>query len=65
MLKNTLCKLSNLSTEQMDEQEKMLSNARKRFITEEIDAEDFRVIIGECNEALKILEAKLADLPLI
>ena len=49
--------------EQIDEQEKMLSNARKRFMMEEIDTGDFRAIKGECHETLKILEAKLADLP--
>ena len=49
--------------DQIDEQEKMLSNARKRFMTEEIDAVDFKAIKFECTEALKRLEAKLAELP--
>ncbi len=51
--------LSNL----IDEQELILSNARKRYMKEEIDTEDFKAIKAECNEALKTLEAKLADLP--
>ncbi|TFF38591.1 recombinase family protein [Mucilaginibacter psychrotolerans] len=49
--------------DQMEEQEKMLSNARKRFMLEEIDAEDFKIIKSECNDALRMLEAKLTDLP--
>ncbi len=49
--------------DQIEQQEKILSNARKRFMTEEIDAEDFKAIKAECNEVLRILEAKLADMP--
>lgn len=49
--------------EQIEEQERMLSNARKRFMMEEIDAEDFKAIKAECSEALRVLEAKLADMP--
>jgi site-specific DNA recombinase len=48
---------------QIDEQEKILSNARKRFMMEDIDAEDFKAIKSECSEALRMLEAKLTDLP--
>ncbi|MBD1364654.1 recombinase family protein [Mucilaginibacter sp. ZT4R22] len=47
----------------IDEQEKILSNARKRYMTDEIDADDFKAIKLECNEALRILEAKLTDMP--
>jgi site-specific DNA recombinase len=49
--------------EQIDEQERILSNARKRFMMEDIDAEDFKAIKSECSEALRMLEAKLADMP--
>jgi DNA invertase Pin-like site-specific DNA recombinase len=49
--------------EQIERQEKVLSMARKRFMTEEIDATDFKAIKSECAEELKRLEAKLADLP--
>jgi site-specific DNA recombinase len=49
--------------EQIEAQEKILSNARKRFMVEEIDAEDFRAIKTETTEALRLLESKLADLP--
>eukprot|EP01037_Dinobryon_pediforme_P007934 gene7934-8006_t len=45
--------------DQIDEQEKILSNARKRFMMEDIDAEDFKAIKSECSEALRMLEAKL------
>jgi site-specific DNA recombinase len=37
--------------------------ARKRFMTEEIDAGDFKAIKSECTEALRMLEAKLSDMP--
>ena len=47
----------------IEEQEKMLSNARKRYMTDEIDAEDFKAVKTGCNEELRKLEAKLADLP--
>ncbi|MEB0263463.1 MULTISPECIES: recombinase family protein [unclassified Mucilaginibacter] len=49
--------------EQIDQQEKILSNARRRFMTEDIDAEDFKAIKGECTALLRVLEAKLADMP--
>ena len=52
-----------LIAEQIEEQERILSNARKRFMTEDIDAEDFKAIKSECTAALRLLEAKLADLP--
>jgi site-specific DNA recombinase len=47
----------------IEEQEKILSNARKRFMTEEIDAEDFKAIKIGCSEQLKRLDAKLSELP--
>jgi site-specific DNA recombinase len=49
--------------QQIDHQEKILSNARKRFMTEEIDGEDFKAIKAECNEDLRKVEEKLANLP--
>jgi len=47
----------------IEEQERMLSNARKRYMTDEIDSEDFKAVKTECNEELRVLEAKLADMP--
>lgn len=47
----------------IEEQEKILSNARKRFMTEEIDVEDFKAIKIGCSEQLKRLDAKLSELP--
>jgi site-specific DNA recombinase len=49
--------------DQIEAQEKMLSNARKRFMTEEIDAEDFKAIKSDCTDELRKLEAKLGDMP--
>jgi len=49
--------------EQIEEQEKILSNARKRFMLDQIDEDDFKATKAECNEALRSLEAKLSDLP--
>jgi site-specific DNA recombinase len=49
--------------EQIEQQEKLLSNARRRFMTEDIDAEDFKAIKSECNDELRKLEAKLSDMP--
>jgi len=49
--------------EKIESHERILSNARKRFMQEEIDADDFKAIKTECNEQLRILEAKMADLP--
>ncbi len=48
---------------QIEEQERILSNARKRFMMEDIDAGDFKAIKSECTEALRMLEVKLADMP--
>jgi len=48
---------------QIEEQEKILSNARKRFMTEDIDAADFKAIKSDCTEALRMLEVKLTDMP--
>jgi site-specific DNA recombinase len=49
--------------QEIEQQEMMLSNARKRFMMEEIDAVDFKAIKSECSDALRLLEAKLADMP--
>jgi site-specific DNA recombinase len=48
---------------QIETQEKILSAARKHFMLEEIDAEDFKAIKTECTEALRLLEGKLAEIP--
>jgi|GEM_PF-2629974 len=47
----------------IEEQEKVLSNARKRFMTEEIDVDDFKAIKVGCSKQLKRLDAKLSELP--
>ena len=52
-----------LLANQIEEQERILSNARKRFMMEDIDAADFKAIKSECTETLRMLEAKLAELP--
>ncbi|WP_243837281.1 hypothetical protein [Mucilaginibacter gilvus] len=52
-----------LLADQIDKQEKILSNARRRFMMEEIDAEDFKAIKTESTATLRVLEAKLSDLP--
>ena len=52
-----------LLADKIEEQEKMLSIARRRFMMEEIDLDDFKAIKSECTEALKRLEAKLGDMP--
>lgn len=49
--------------DKIEEQERVLSNARKRFMTDEIDAEDFKAVKLGCNEVLRVLEAKLTDMP--
>ncbi len=49
--------------DRIEEQEQILSNARRRFMTEDIDAEDFKAIKFECTDALRVLEAQLAELP--
>lgn len=49
--------------EQIEEQEIMLSNARKRYMLDKIGEDDFKATKAECNEKLRVLEAKLADLP--
>lgn len=46
----------------IEEQETILANARKKFMKDEIDLEDFRIIKLECNEELRKLEAQLSDL---
>ncbi|WP_370589903.1 recombinase family protein [Rufibacter sp. LB8] len=52
-----------LVIEQIGEQERLLTAARKRLLLEEIDADDFREIKKDCKEKMARLEAKLADLP--
>ncbi|WP_429378468.1 recombinase family protein [Mucilaginibacter sp. UYCu711] len=47
----------------IEEQELNLSKARKRLLKEEIDADDFKAIKAECNDELRMLESRLADLP--
>ncbi|MFD2963963.1 MULTISPECIES: recombinase family protein [Olivibacter] len=47
----------------IEEQEAILSNARKKLMKDEIDGKDFKIIKMECSEELKKLEALLADLP--
>lgn len=47
----------------MGEQETMVSNARRRLMKEEIDAEDFRIIKKECNAELQRLEDRMGELP--
>ena len=47
----------------IEEQEKILSNARKRFMTEDIDVEDFKAIKTECSDQLRRLDAQLSELP--
>ncbi|QNL50330.1 recombinase family protein [Olivibacter sp. SDN3] len=48
----------------IEEQEAILSNARKKLMKDEIDGNDFKIIKMECNEELKKQEALLADLPI-
>lgn len=50
-------------SKKLEEQEAMLSNARKKLMKDEIDADDFKIIKTECNETLRKLEANLTDLP--
>ena len=47
----------------IEEQEKILSNARKKFMKEEIEPDDFRAVKTECQEELRKLESRLEDLP--
>lgn len=47
----------------IEEQEQTLSSARKKFLKDQIDEDDYRAIKKECNDLLKTLEAKLRDLP--
>lgn len=47
----------------IEEQELILSAARKKRVTEEIDDDDFRKIKAECNEELRKLESKLEEMP--
>jgi site-specific DNA recombinase len=46
----------------IEEQEAILSNARKKLMKDEIDGDDFKIIKSECNTILKKLEAQLADI---
>jgi len=47
----------------IDEHERILSNARKRFMTENIEVEGFKAIKIGYSEQLKRLDAKLSELP--
>ncbi len=47
----------------IEDQEAMLSSARRKFVREEIDEEDFRLTKKECNEELRKLEGRLNSLP--
>jgi hypothetical protein len=59
-----LLKLSHvLLADQIEGQEKVLSNARKQFRMEDIDADDFKAVKSGCTGSLRILEAKVSDLP--
>jgi hypothetical protein len=40
-----------------------VTSARKRFMLEEIDSEDYKAIKTECNKTLTLLESKLAATP--
>lgn len=53
--RRNICKL-------IEEQETMLSNARRKLMKEEIEAEDFNIIKKECNTELRKLEEKLNEL---
>jgi site-specific DNA recombinase len=49
--------------DQIEIQERMLSNARKHFMMEEIDAKDFKAIKTDYANILRSLESKLAEMP--
>ena len=49
--------------QQIEEQEQILSSARKKFLKDMIDEEDFKLTKKECSEALSKLESRLLDLP--
>jgi site-specific DNA recombinase len=48
---------------QIEEQEQILSSARKKFLKDMIDEDDFKATKIECNDNLKVLESRLSDLP--
>ena len=48
---------------EIEEQESMLSSARKKYLKDEIEEQDFKIIKKECTEQLQRLEARLSDLP--
>ncbi len=48
---------------EMEEQEEILSSARKKFLKEQIDEADFKATKRECTEILQRLERRLIDLP--
>jgi len=54
--RKSICKL-------IEEQENMLSSARRKYMKVEIDAEDFNFTKKECNTELRKLEEKLNELP--
>ena len=49
--------------QQIEEQEQILSSARKKFLKDMIDEDDFKVTKKECSEVLSKLESRLLDLP--
>jgi site-specific DNA recombinase len=47
----------------IEEQETMLSNARRKYAREEMDGEDFKLIKADCQTELRKLESKLEEIP--
>lgn len=47
----------------LEEQDTILSGARKKYAKDEIDDEDFMEIKKECNAAIRKLEEKLFEMP--
>jgi DNA invertase Pin-like site-specific DNA recombinase len=49
---------------QIEEQETILSTARRKLMKEEIESDDFNITKKECNTELRKLEEKLNELPM-
>jgi site-specific DNA recombinase len=47
----------------IEEQETILSNARRKYAKEEMEADDFKVLKAECLLELRKLENKLEEIP--
>lgn len=47
----------------LEEQEAILSSARKKYVKDEIDDDDFIEIKKDCNSSIKKLEEQLAEMP--